>query len=97
MTLIGWHTQFAGRSRPGKGKRDPKVEVEAEHFRLQTVSPVALFPPVSPFSLESGIRYAEEVSDDFASVPPTRCRSVSSRWEQPPWSRPTARSLVLPS
>ena len=28
MALIGWHTQFAGRSQPGKGKRDPKVEVE---------------------------------------------------------------------
>ena len=28
MALIGWHTQFAGRSHPGKGKRDPKVEVE---------------------------------------------------------------------
>jgi hypothetical protein len=27
MALIGWHTQFAGRSQPGKGKRDPKVEV----------------------------------------------------------------------
>jgi hypothetical protein len=63
MALIGWHTQFAGRSQPGKGKRDPKVEVRRSGFEvpntsafsLQTVSPVALFPPVSPVSFESGI------------------------------------------
>jgi len=37
MALIGWHTQFAGRSQPGEGKRDPKVGVRSsEHLGLQS-------------------------------------------------------------
>jgi hypothetical protein len=54
MALIGWHTQFAGRSQPGKGKRDPKVKSEGRGSKFRTLRPSVFRPShQSRFSRQS--------------------------------------------
>jgi len=42
MALFGWHTQFACRLQPGKGKRDPKAEGRSS--KVQTLQPSVFRP-----------------------------------------------------